>query len=1115
MKGYKGGQHVRIISTDGKMYKGPKGPDDHERFPRPAYVLFNEGPAPDKVLGRYGETLLQVAFDTIEIDEEHNHPPLIKGKITESFAAGGVIQMAPDCLDPGSESAASYQKKFFWKQVKSPKFRIAVGMPVVFATWTQRAAKYSRIKWPIIHLIIPDLDEIEASIKGISSPGLVESLEHYDINLEFGGARCTTYITSLPAADEHLLGDGKIEGEDNLFEQGLDAIKIRYGALYDLLDAETKMDSSNHIVAGHKLFKNLDNDSDFSITVLLNPYAFARITLEEWCIAAERFMIKQTLGTSRWKCRVLIIQKLDDWSSKTNWRAVNVLLPLTFRQYKYLTSVEFSTNKQQFYRKMDQRGRPGQNFGGDSSQRFHIAAFLFSPTESKTTYIDGGGEDAGALSTAEENLLPHFPVVAAVGTRSPSHGGVILSWNRFQLPEFVRRVTVQRCRIAHHILRHLTHRNSVDAKVTSSKLAFMNKERWSRGEFTNQMYMLGSDRYSPADDNLPIIVVGAVGGHNAIFASIGLRPATPLSDTAFRIQLSPTETLKDIAKLLSDTNERIAKSNKYQTPLFSALYLEAGDTPVWRQKALPHISLPGAREKQIIIETPDEETPALGGGTVFVAGLSATLNLDYVTAALEALGISESQKPAWATTVSEGYEEEAVYIEVEVGDIDATTGKTFLDKKRDVHVNVLRGSDMPRGYKVIERVPVFDNGASTFSTAGKPNLELSAAEELMVRMVVGGHGWKDNLLSPPTSKQNNKRNKTAMDEDGEDTGERKEFRARSSASGNPPPTTPPQTKPQDKAAATVEDVSPAKQLAFDEAGDSGDEDTTIDLTTSNPPADTPSLGQAETDALTLVRIKGKKQVLADYQGIFMEDDGAAFDMEGATEDQIDNRILELSVLLQGNVLATMGSTIDLAEAQRLNEAFTHRIEGIPFLRPKKKRPITEDGLTEGDSSLNEDPDHSSKKPRVIATAKKRRTPVKQANASAKPITMHFSPLQGKKDVEDAPDAMGDDLQEGTSCGLCAETKDTICGICNMPLCTAHSQMHTHGPDQPLTGILKTNLTGDATVSTKSVSFVDSSDVTLNDTYHAPGGGPGGPAEEVLLAFPKRHDGLDLVDTLNK
>ncbi len=148
-------------------------------------------------------------------------------------------------------------------------------------------------------------------------------------------------------------------------------------------------------MAGHKLFNNLDQDSDSNVTILLNPYSFTRITLEEWCIAAERFMIKQAKGTARWKSRVLIIQKLNDWSSRTNWRAVNVLLPLTFRQYNYLTSVEFSTNKQQFYRRMDQRGHPGQNFGADSSQRFHIASFLFSPAESETIYIDGEGEDAG------------------------------------------------------------------------------------------------------------------------------------------------------------------------------------------------------------------------------------------------------------------------------------------------------------------------------------------------------------------------------------------------------------------------------------------------------------------------------------------------------------------------------------------------------------------------------------------------------------------------------------------------------------------------------------------------------------------------------------------------
>ncbi len=95
------------------MFKGPKGPDDHERFPRSAYVLFNEGPSPDKAKGKYGETLLQIACDTIEIDTEHDHPPLIKGKIIKCFAAGGVIQIVPGCLDPGSENVTSYQKKIF------------------------------------------------------------------------------------------------------------------------------------------------------------------------------------------------------------------------------------------------------------------------------------------------------------------------------------------------------------------------------------------------------------------------------------------------------------------------------------------------------------------------------------------------------------------------------------------------------------------------------------------------------------------------------------------------------------------------------------------------------------------------------------------------------------------------------------------------------------------------------------------------------------------------------------------------------------------------------------------------------------------------------------------
>ena len=74
-KGYWGGQHVRIISTEGQMFKGPKGQDEHERFPRMAHVMFNEGPPPDKAKGKYGETLIPLACDTVEIDTEHEQSP--------------------------------------------------------------------------------------------------------------------------------------------------------------------------------------------------------------------------------------------------------------------------------------------------------------------------------------------------------------------------------------------------------------------------------------------------------------------------------------------------------------------------------------------------------------------------------------------------------------------------------------------------------------------------------------------------------------------------------------------------------------------------------------------------------------------------------------------------------------------------------------------------------------------------------------------------------------------------------------------------------------------------------------------------------------------------------
>ncbi len=71
---------------------------------------------------------------------------------------------------------------------------------------------------------------------------------------------------------------------------------------------------------------------------------------------------------------------------------------------------------------------------------------------------------------------------------------------------------------------------------------------------------------------------------------------------------------------------------------------------------------------------------------------------------------------------------------------------------------------------------------------------------------------------------------TAVEEDGGESGERKEHNTRSTASGTNPPTTPPPTKPHGTATNNLEEESPPKRLGFEDAGDSEDEDLVVDIT---------------------------------------------------------------------------------------------------------------------------------------------------------------------------------------------------------------------------------------------------------------------------------------------
>jgi hypothetical protein len=210
-----------------------------------------------------------------------------------------------------------------------------------------------------------------------------------------------------------------------------------------------------------------------------------------------------------------------------------------------------------------------------------------------------------------------------------------------------------------------------------------------------------------------------------------------------------------------------------------------------------------------------------------------------------------------------------------------------------------------------------------------------------------------------------------------------------------------------------------------------------------------TLGSEEVEAISLERIKGKLLLINDYQDIFDKHDTlTTFCAEGATEDQIDLRIQELNQILTGNVLKSMGTSVGLAEAQRLNKDLTHRLDRLSFIRIRKKRQATEDGLTDNDADLKGDPNHSNKKT-VLA---KRKRLIKPTDPTAAPITKYFSPPPGKKPIEDDQDSKAELGHMPGICNFCSAPKADECVLCKVALCEKHVQVHSHGQGRPANGM---------------------------------------------------------------
>ena len=188
-------------------------------------------------------------------------------------------------------------------------------------------------------------------------------------------------------------------------------------------------------------------------------------------------------------------------------------------------------------------------------------------------------------------------------------------------------------------------------------------------------------------------------------------------------------------------------------------------------------------------------------------------------------------------------------------------------------------------------------------------------------------------------------------------------------------------------------------------------------------------------------------VLADYHKIFeIYDKETLFDIEGASEDQIDERIQDLSLILSGKVLDAKGQEAGtLSEAVRQQKDFTHRIEGLPFLRTRKRRQVIDDGQSDEEANMADDPNQGA---RTVHKAKRKiPKPTKPATSNTNNITSYFSSPKAKKNPVSSPDKGGDKGDQPETCCKCSSPKETNCGICQVALCPTHAQVHVHDTDQ--------------------------------------------------------------------
>ena len=221
---------------------------------------------------------------------------------------------------------------------------------------------------------------------------------------------------------------------------------------------------------------------------------------------------------------------------------------------------------------------------------------------------------------------------------------------------------------------------------------------WRKGQLMAWTGMKGSELLEARENSTVTILLSHCWKMNGVFAVLGPRTMIPIGLREIRVPLLEDETVDNLIDQLRTANSKMAASGF--DLLFCALFWSAGKDVLWEARPKPLVDV--AYHDSGIEGGWDAYGPFFAPTKVYVVGLDADLNPQFIEGILLQLGIMEVHEPIWRTT-----QNDETFIEVTVPDARAILERRVQDPRGDTEVSVLEEKDLPRGYVWVNAAPVF------------------------------------------------------------------------------------------------------------------------------------------------------------------------------------------------------------------------------------------------------------------------------------------------------------------------------------------------------------------------------------------------------------------------